>query len=634
MPVQTTINPARPRPVPAWVPPAFRRDLTGRELLLPRVPKAIRWRMRTADKIRVSEHAARYRTVTDGPHTGPWRHEFAPHTVKIMDTFGLPHVREVWFCAVEQSGKTTTMLNCLQWAVDVAPGDIFWMMPTEKTGDKVTGGKLIPLFSASPHMAKYLSERQDDTSMSKIKLRHGVTIHPAHANSASSTATWSAKYSFGDEVDKNPPQVGKETDSITLLKKRNRLFKGRYKRFFSSTPAGMFIFKGMRACPQVWEYRASCPHCDGLIRMDGEHLVLPEGCTAESVDGGAPVGYACNDCGTVWTDDERLAAIRSGRWYAVKGGELARPAKVGFHHRAWDCLDISLTEIAAAWLRAIDGTMAEKIAWANGYEAIDYVYEQKDRSEEHILRLVDKSMPRKVAPRDISSLVLLADTQQSGFWYEVWAFGWGRDLGVHLIDHGYLKTFARLKDKAAETYSDADGKAYRIIAAAIDSGGGTNPHNPKHSRTAEVYEFCRQNPLFRPFKGRRTMDQPWNRTKIDFFPGSKGKKIPIPGGLHLYTINVTLFKNELSGKINIEPTDQGAIRLHADVGQDYAAQMCSEYQDEHGWWICPKGKPNHHWDIGVYGLALADILQIRNRRRQSEAGSGRKVYSKGVNTNG
>jgi len=43
--------------------------------------------------------------------------------------------------------------------------------------------------------------------------------------------------------------------------------------------------------------------------------------------------------------------------------------------------------------------------------------------------------------------------------------------------------------------------------------------------------------------------------------------------------------------------------------------MCAEYKDERGYWICPEGKPNHHWDIAVYGLAGADITRIASRLR-------------------
>ena len=373
--------------LPAWVPPGVRTALAGRPVSVT-IPRQVKVRLRQPEKMRVSEWAEKYRVVTDGAHEGPWRHEYAPHTVKIMDTFGLPWVREVWFCGVEQSGKTNTMLNCLGWAIDCDPGNIYYLMPTEDTAAKIVGGKIKPTIAKSPRLARYLSTRQDDTTLSRINLSHGVTIFPAHANSASAMATWAAKHCFGDEVDKYPPMAGKEADPITLIKKRNRTYKGRYKRFFSSTPAGLFIHKGMRACHQAWEFRVRCPHCHELIRMDAEHLALPENATPEQVERDG-CGYACNECGAVWDDAARETAIRGGAWMCVHGEEVARPAKVGFHHRAWECLDIPLAEIGAAYLRAKTGGVAEQTAWANGYEAVDYVAEHQDRKEDMILRLVD-----------------------------------------------------------------------------------------------------------------------------------------------------------------------------------------------------------------------------------------------------
>lgn len=616
-------------PYPAELPPHRRELLAGMEVSFP-IHRAIKLRLRSPEKIRVSEWAAKYRIVSDGAHVGPWRHEYAPHTVKIMDTFGKPHVREVWFCGVEQSGKTNTMINCLGWCVDCDPGNIFYLMPTEDTASKITGGKLRPTLQQSPRLARYLTGRQDDVSLAKLSLRHGMTIYPSWANSPSAMATFTAKHCFGDEVDKYPEMAGKETDPITLIKKRNRTYKGRYKRFFSSSPGtGRFVYDGMRKCGQVWEFRVCCPDCGAMIRMDGEHLVLPDGATPETVDQIAP-GYACNDCGAVWDDQDRDKAIRAGRWVCVQGEDVPRPSKVGFHHRAWECLDIPLAEIAGAWLKDKDGSVADKIAWANGYEAINYEAEHQTRKEDHILRLVDPAMPRGVVPRDPCCLVVLADTQRVGFYYQVWAYGWGRDMETWRVDHGFVEHFDHLKDIAAKTWLDADGKEYRASAGFIDSGGGTNPAQPKHSRTAEVYEFCRMHPFFRPIKGRRDMAQPWNTTRLDYYPSRSGKKIPIPGGLTLYTINVTMAKNELAAKLQIEPGDPGAFHLHAEVGSDYAQQMCAEYQDERGYWQCQRNKANHHWDISVYGVAAAEILRIRDRRPEGAAPAKRRVYSKGV----
>ena len=47
------------------------------------------------------------------------------------------------------------------------------------------------------------------------------------------------------------------------------------------------------------------------------------------------------------------------------------------------------------------------------------------------------------------------------------------------------------------------------------------------------------------------MSKPYHPTKIDNYPGTSR---PIPGGLTLYNINVTYFKNHLAEKLQINPT--------------------------------------------------------------------------------
>lgn len=604
--------------IPTWIPADIAADLAGRTFSFA-LPYVVRRRMKTPEKISVSQHAAAYRVVTEAPHDGPWRHELAPHTVKIMDTYSLPHVREVWFCASEQSGKTNTALNCLHWAADIDPGDIYYLMPTEDTSNKITGAKIIPLLKESKRLKKYISKKEADTGLARIRLAHGVTVRPAHANSPSSMASFTAKHCFGDEVDKYPERAGREADPITLIRKRNRQYKGRYKRFFCSTPAQLFIYSGMMACAQVWEWRERCLHCGSLIKMDGEHLVIPENLDPDDITADTEIGYSCNECGVVWDELERSTAIRAGRWVCIKGEDVIRPTRVGFHHRAFDCLDVDLAEIATAWLKAETGSTTEKIAWANGYEAVDYVHEQQDRDEDYILRLVDETRPHEVVPTGCCMLVLLVDTQRVGFFYQVWAYHYGRDLTVSVIDHGFIETFAVLKEKAGQEYQDAEGKIYRIQVGFMDSGGGTNPDKPKHSRTVEVYEFCRRNPLFRPLKGRRSLETGWTVKRLDFYPSSVGKKVPIPGGLKLYTLNVTLYKDELDRKLQIEPGDRGGLILHGGTGKDFAKQLCAEYRDDRGYWQCPSGKANHHWDIAVYGIALAEILGVRNKKKAAAA---------------
>lgn len=616
------------------IPADVRRRLSGRSVVSARtpvltLPAHLRRFVRTPERITPSEFSIRHRTVTDGAHQGPWRREHAPHTVKILDTYALPWVREIWYCGVDQSGKTITLTNCLAWSVEHLSGDLFYLMPSEETAKNIVDGKLRPMFEQSAHLKGFLSDRKDDTAITRIRLKNGKTIRPSWAGSPAAMATWSAQCCFGDEVDKFPEQAGKEADPITLIRKRARTFAGRSKMFFASTPAGRFIRNGVEACHQIWAYQVRCPHCQELQAMDPDHLVFEgDKPTVEQIERDG-CRYACGLCGTLWGESERIAAIRGGAWVAAKGADLTRPERVGFLHRAWECLDVTLREIGVAWAKKQGGVLTDKIAWANGIEADDYQHEQVDRKEDFILRLVEPSLPRGIVPRDTSCLMVLADTQRRGFYFQVVACGWGPDVETTIIDHGYVEQFTHLADIGAKEYQDADGKPYAARACFIDSGGGTNPDHPRHSRTSEVYEFCRRNPRWKPLKGRRTQAHPWRVTRLDYYPSTDGKKVPIPGGINLYTINVTDFKNDLAHTLLIEPGSPGGLRLHAEMGSDYAAQMCAEYQDERGYWLCPRNKANHHWDIGVYGRAALAIMGLRNRRRQRKQ-AGVTVYSKGV----
>ena len=632
--------------IPDFVPKHIRPLMAGRRFTLAEIPEAVRRRMKTPERISVSDYADRYRRIPPGDgYEGPWRRRYAPHTVRVMDCFGKPWVREVWFCGSEQSGKTQTLLNCLHWAIDIAPGPVFYLMPTESMAQKVMMDKLIPMFRGSLRLKKLLSRRADDVSLYRVAFRHGVIIRTAWANSAASMATFPARYAFGDEVDKYPDTVGRETGPIELISRRTRIYKGRFKKFFASTPAQGVIYKGMMACKQVWEMRQRCPHCGGLFRPEGDGLIIPEGLSADAIDSRSPISYACTLCGGLIDEAARQKLLQEPCWVCIKGEDDPRPETVGWHHRAWDCLEVPLHEIARAWLRAKKGGVAEKIAWINSYEAENYEIETAEMAEDYILRLRDETMPRGVVPDDTACLIVTADTQQLGFHYAVWAFGWGEELPMALIEHGYLETFAQLAQMAARPRKDRQGRDCFCDSGWIDSGGGTNPLKPQHSRTEEVYRFCKANPFWRPLKGARKIDgaRGWTQKNMEFYPrrrGGRDRLEPIPGGLLRWNIDVTLYKNDAAGKLKIEPDDPGAIRLHADVTSDYAKQLCAEYRDERGWWQCPSGRDNHQWDCLVYALFAAAYRHVREwprpaaepegRTETAPPGRGARVYSRGV----
>jgi terminase, large subunit len=645
---QTTITETLRRfPLPSWMPPRMRSALAGRRVEM-ELPRPIKQRLRQPQKVRVSEWAEKHRMVADGAHIGSWHHEYAPHTVKIMDTFGLPWVREIWFCGVEQSGKTNTMLNCMAWATDCDPGDMFYLMPTEGTAEKVMGEKIQPTFRKSPRLSRYLGRKQDATTLSKISMQHGMKIIPAWSNSPSSMATFTAKYCFGDEVDKYPVMSGKEADPITLIGKRNRNFKGRYKRFFSSTPAGLYIYKGMQACHQVWEFRVKCPDCGEYVKMDAEHLDLAPDATAESVEQ-AGVEYSCNACGGIWNETTREHAVKSGRWVCVKGADIQRPAKVGFHHRAWECLDVTLVEIAAAYLKSKAGEHADKVAWSNGYEAVDYAEEKMEREHDAILALCDDRPEGLVPSAPIAAISCVADMQKRGFWYTVRAWGYGLEQESWLLKCGFVDSWSALEKIFFQSeYKDVHGTRYVPTLWGVDSGGGESEEYADFSRTAEAYLFACKYPQVILFKGNSRMTQLKSVTRPDRIPGTNK---PLPGSPMLYNLNSNIYKDRLASKLLVQPVDPGAWHLHSGRSleevnaadklgpipdgkhplQGFAKQMCAEYREGHKW-LCAKNKANHYWDCAYYELALVDIAEIKNMRQPdlSATQAGRRVRGQGV----
>jgi phage terminase large subunit GpA-like protein len=605
--------------------------------------------LRRRRPIPVSEWCERHRVVTMSSLPGMWRNEVTPYLAGIMDASFFESVQEITLCKAPQTGGSEAVNNCIGYASDRAPGPALYVYPDELTARENCQDRITPMFSSSPRLREGMTGRDDDAGALKIKLA-SMPIYMAWSRSVSRLANKPIRYLVFDETDKYQSANLAETDPIKLGEARTTTFRWTRKIWKISSPtveAG-YIWQALISAQVIFEFVAKCPTCGGTQVMFFDGIRWPEEIRdPDLIETRELATYQCAHCPASWSDYQRDLAIRAGHWQAKNDPEertmadyLAgeRPRRIGFHLPSWLSTFVSLSKVAGAFLRCktADGKNIDLNAlknFMNTHKAEPWVNDRQDRQEDQILRLVDPSMPRGIVPRDPSALILVVDTQAVGFHYQVVAFSWGRDLESWRIDHGFVEDFAHLVDIAGSDYADADGIKYRCQAAFIDSGGGTNPHQPKHSRTAEVYEFCRRHPLFKPLKGRQTQTQPWNATRLDHYPSRSGAKIPIPGGLTLYTLNVTLYKDAVASKLMIEPHDPGAWHLHAEVSDDFARQMCAEFQDERGFWQCPRSKPNHHWDIATYTMAAADILGLKNRRKERQAPQ-RRIISKGVTQHG
>ncbi len=607
--------------------------------------------LRKRKKIRVSKWAEQSRILVPESSSlpGMWRNDVTPYLTDIMDSLFHSGVQTVVVCAAPQVGKTEVLLNALGYAVDREPSPAMIIYPDMTAAKDSSRDRVLPMLKTSPKLSKYLTGSTDDEASLRINLRH-MPIYMGWAHSASRLASKPIRYVFFDEIDKYPTTANKkEADPLSLAEKRGRTYRNR-KFLKISTPTNESgpIWTALNIEAQVvFGYKVRCPICGHVHEMDFDQIKWPERETAdpsqhaERVEAEKLAWYECPNMGCKWDDGTRDKAVSFGAWFdRVSGTPLEaylkskRPKKIGFHIPSWLSRFVSLSEVAAAFLRgqksSLNPEWREKLKdFMNSHKAEAWVNYQQERSEEKILALKD-DRPRLLVPGgDVVACLTAAIDTQSGrggyFPYEIRAWGYGMVHESWLVADGEVESFEALAEVLWDReYKDAEGNQYLVRLALIDAMG---------HRTDEVYDFCRLNRgRILPLKGEQTMARPFSYSQIDIFPGSNK---PIPGGLKLLRVNVTHYKNALSNRLAINPADPGAYHLHSEVSDAWAREMTAEYVNEKGYWECPKGRPNHAWDIAGYNLAAADLLGVKSYK-QAGMKAKKKAPRKKVNpyTNG
>jgi terminase, large subunit len=624
--------------------------------------------------ISTSQFAAEHRMVTIGAHQGKWDNDITPYLVEIMDTADFPYVHKIVICGPEQSGKTNACINIHTKDVVYSGGNAKYIMfPSEVLAKNFATTRLIPIYKSCEPIARKMSFSPDDTAAGKIVFRDGTVVFPAWGSSASRISSFPSDFTWGDEVDKNPDLTGKESDPLKLLEKRTRTFR----RFLNllcatATEETGHIWRELQGCDELRIFKAVCPHCGEAQEMLEERLTWPGQLTLapgkpsfsvsqpeadpKQVKSARSARYVCCGCGAMWDDIDRNRAVKLAIAGKADGlscawqpkAEVYRPESVGFHITGFICPDISLSEIAAAILRARSGDESAEKERDNSYLGIYHRRKRGgERKEDYILRLCDERIEGQLPAVPIAAITAVADMQKRGLWYKISAVAFGLEQETWLLRHGYVDSWEALENVFFRSeFKTASGEIYTPNLWGIDSGGGESEEYSDLSRTAECYLFCVRHPGVIPFKGNGRMQQIYSKTIIDKLPGTNK---PMPGTVALHNINTRIFKNRLASKLMVEPSDPGAWHLHSglreedvkmghplSIGKDYlrtfATQMCAETLQGINW-VNPTKRANHLWDCGVYELALAEIAQVKFWPAPDHAGQaqqGRRTRSSGV----
>lgn len=639
---------------PSWLPPGLRNVREPMKISF-QFSKAERKIFRKQRKIPVHIWCEQHRYVTTSILPGKWRNSVTPYLSGIMDASFFESVQTIIICKAPQVGGSEAINNCIGYAIDRDPGPVLYVYPDEMTAKENSQDRIQPMIESSPQLRSYKTGYDDDSAMMRISLQH-MLIYMAWARSAARLANKPIRYLVFDETDKYPRTANKkETDPISLGEARTTTYNRNKRIWKVSTPTieTAPIWKALNTEAQIiFDYWVACPACGGMQLMifDADHFKWPRGednhsMSAEQIEANNLAWYECHHCHAKWDDSMRDIAVSGGRWQAREKGEALmdylkthRPRKIGFHIPSWLSYFVSLSKVAAAFLRGQKDLEKFK-DFKNKHEAVPWKQIIISSNEENVLRARCDLLPQTV-PQEAMALTCGVDVQKFGFWFIVRAFA--ADYTSWLVHHGFLTTWADVEQLLFDTiYPVVDSeKKMRIFRVCMDTGGGDKYQGM--SMTEEIYWWLRDNNRGRGCRvwgtkgsshtlpGKLQVGKPLDKT-----PSGK----LLPGGLRIISVDTVKMKDAYHYHLNraIEGLPQGAY-LHKEIGADYADQILAEEKQitDRGIeeWVQIRAN-NHYLDCECLAMLAADpefpgggvnlIRKASDRPQQT-----RRVISKGL----
>ena len=334
--------------------------------------------------------------------------------------------------------------------------------------------------------------------------------------------------------------------------------------------------------------------------------------------------YECPHCLFQWNDYDRDNAVRHGRWQDRETGvvlqqylEDRHPAKIGFHLPSWNSPFVSLSEVAATFLRGLSDINKFK-DFHNKHLAEPWKLTVISGDESQILA-ARCSLPAQVVSRrgDRADLRhgrpearLLVCRPRLGALPDELAdpLRVSRDLGgggAPALRYGLSGSGERT------------GRPCGSSGPAVDTGGGKKFEDM--TMTEETYFWLIKN------RGRGGVGLWGTKGASSALPGMlklgeaimttpSGKKLP--GGLRLLTIDTEKAKDQYHYRLGLASKPEtrdlpGAAFLHADTGADYVAQILAEEKQKneqgHEEWVNIHQRPNHLLDAEVLAAVCVEM---------------------------
>jgi len=542
---------------------------------------------------------------------GKYQTDRTPYARGVMRALSPEHpCRRVVVMGASQMLKTQVFLNWICALIHMAPSNILALEPSLNLAKRLSG-RIGKNLDAIPALRDRVAAPRSRDSRNTIDTKEftGGTLMITTAGAAANLAEVSARYLYGDEIDRWDRNVNNEGDPVVLAEARTSTFGRNAKIYYSSSPTvdGASRIAELYKEGNQQRYYVPCPHCGESQTLEFEQLKWNADRTAAH--------YVCIENGCCIEEHHKSTMLASDDWRATAEGDgetesyhisalymplgwVSWAALLKQHEKA----EVSLQKGDPEPMQVFYNTRLSRV-WDNAQE--------RTRGADLLARVEDYAL--RTIPAGVLMLTAAVDTQANRL--ELLIKGWGEGLESWTIDHRVImgdpaeqRTWDTLDEELKAEFIHPSGRRMTIAAGAVDSGG---------NHTQEVYQFCRLRRWrhILAIKGESKRGKPvlpQRPSKVDVTWRGTTEK----GGCELWLIGTDTAKDWLYNRFKLLE-GPGAQHFSKDLPAEHFDQLTAERKliryvkgravtD----WVKPKSERNEVLDLNVYNLAMAHYLGL------------------------
>jgi phage terminase large subunit GpA-like protein len=562
------------------------------------------------------------------PFPGNYRLSHTPYARRILQCLSPGHPASTVVAMVASQMLKTQSFICaaLGW-IDRAPGNILALEPSDKLAKRLSSRVSKAIAGCDAVRDKVAKPRsRDNRNTIDCKEFDGGEMHIVTSGSANNLAEMSARYLFGDEVDRQQviPNEGHPVD-ISLA--RLTQFKGISKAYLVSTPLVLGFSKIHSLFNQGTResYHVPCPHCGHLHALQRDNFRYDYDPDLRRV---SRAWFVCPECGSEIEEHHKTTMLPElgyggqARWVAESLGDgetisvwlPAYYAPLGTI--TW--LDLAL-QLARAIEREKIGDPEGMRAYVNTREGLPYDGTDQSTTAERLMARAEPYPPRTI-PDQALVVTMFADVQRT--WLEVTIEAWGPGLQHWVLDHTRLwgshtvspetpgSVWQQLTELRNTPLQHESGVLIPISAFGVDSGDGDGSHQDVYN-----YAYLTEHLGCLATKGASVRYRPiiaGTPTKVDV--DWKGQRVA--EGVKLWMLGTDTAKDHLLNRMLLKD-GPGSMHFHQGLALEFYQQLLVE-RPQTTWrkgkpvreYIKPNGARNEVLDCSVGNLSVAHYLGL------------------------